>query len=46
MGGVEMPQAPKGGEGVSPLHWRRVWEGGCALFPRKCFVFFVENTIF
>jgi len=48
MGGVEMPQAPRGwkmGRKYPPPYWGRVWVGGCPL-PIKFFVFFVENTIF
>jgi len=49
MGGVEVPQVPRGmerGKGYSLPTGGSVWGGGCAPFPRKFFVFFVENTIF
>ena len=45
MGGVELPQAPRGvvsGEGIPPPHWGK----DLAPFPGKFCAFFVENTIF
>jgi len=44
MGGVELPQAPKGvgsGEGIPPLHWGK----DLAPPPQKILRIFVENTI-
>jgi len=49
MGGVEVPQAPRGwgvGERVSPPHWGKGLGRGLCSLPRKLFVLFVENTIF
>jgi len=49
MGGVEVPQAPRGlgvGRGYPLLTGGRVWGGVCAPLRGKFFVFFVENTIF
>jgi len=47
MGGVKVPQALRGvEEGILPPHWGKGRGGGCSPFPRKFFVFFVENTIF
>jgi len=42
MGGVEVPQAPRGSSvvrGYPPPHWGRVWEDGCAP-PQKIFRIF------
>jgi len=47
MGGVEVPQAPEGGEGGQWVSPSPLGEGsGLCPLPRKFFVFFVENTIF
>jgi len=45
MGGVEVPQAPRG-FGYPPPHWGRVWWGGCVPSPENFPCFFIENTIF
>jgi len=49
MGGVEVPQPPRGGKWgwvISlPTGGEGLWMGLCPLL-RKVFVFFVENTIF
>jgi len=49
MGGVEVPQAPRGwgmGRGYPPPYWGKGLGRGCAPSPEIFFVFFVENTIF
>jgi len=47
MGGVEVPQAPRGwevGRGYPPLHWGRVWGGSCAPSPEN-FSYFYSSLI-
>jgi len=44
MGGVDVPQAPRGVESGEPPHWGKVW--GCAPSPEHFSYFFVKNTIF
>jgi len=50
MGGVEVPQAPRGGWGVgrvySPPRRGKGLGGGCAPSPENFFHIFVEDTIF